>query len=575
MRKRNHLKYAVSGLLLLSMLLTGCAGERTGNPGSSMADGNGISTQESAAAPADGSWSLESDSAVVAHAEHNDRLKEKKAPRIAEKFALYVENTEGMAGFVPPNSSTGYVESIQAIFDTVNRDYEMSANYLTRTGGAGELTWTNAAMDDGFKYDLLSTKFYENNVLTNPGPLANLFRDGATPFEEDSLTMLVSNFAEPGFNLTPLSKGIELYFDNYEQSAACVIGVSSDFRGDDWYGGADMAIPNNNDKFEGSTFYVKDYNGKAPFYMVIVGPEESVNSFSGTFFKYLDKAGVDYSASLYSNTVYDQIVEIPLEFEMVPDPKAKKATPPVLSSFNTGAAQSSEKGMAFASTYAGVETREGRAPRGAEADENAVSVTTATQISLVSKNFDGTAVYSMDYQLYVFDQASQSWVDAGKNAQEMVHITMEEKDGELKEELGTHECVILASGRREIYLSALLDFSENSALARDKMYRLEIRLHLCRDNPEPVSGINPELDRFSISNAKYYDEIAELCDLTKPNKKWRPSEEDHASASLPYTPNLTSFLLSLENLEGKFRPDNDVVEYVDMIFNVGGNTSKR
>lgn len=387
--------------------------------------------------------------------------------------------------------------------------------------------------------------------------------------------MIVSNFAEPGFNLTPLSKGIEQYFDSYEQSAACVIGVSSDFRGDSQNKGATMAIPNNNERFSGSTFYVTRYIGKAPFYMVLVGPEGNVKEFSETFFKYLDNANVDYSASLYSNTVYNQIVEAPLEFEMVLDPKAKKATPPVLSSFNTGVAQRNEDGTAFASTYSGVETREGRAARGEEQEEAVGSVTTSTQISLLSKNYDGSAKYTMDYQLYVFDEASQTWQDAGKNAQKMVHITMEEKNGELKEELGTQEYVILAGGRKEIYLSALLDFSENSTLTRDKMYRLEIRLHLCRDNPAPVSGINSELDRFNIDNATYYAQIAQLCDLAEPNKTWRISEDDHASRALPYTPNLDSFLLSLENLEGKYRPNNDVVEYVDLVFNLGGNTSKR
>lgn len=571
MRKRNRLTCMVSGLLVLSMLLSGCGGERRAASEPRQQADEPVQ-EEKAAVAAPGSWSFESDGAITDHAEHNARLKDRKEPRKAEKFTLYVENTEGMAGFVPPNSATDYVHSIQAIFDTVNRDYEMSANFLTGPGG---LRWTGTTLDDDFKYRLLGTKFYENNVMTNPGPLAALFQDGTSPFEENGLTMLVSNFAEPGFNLTPLSKGIEQYFDSYEQSAACVIGISSDFRGEGRNTGADMAIPNNDSRYSGATFYVTNYRGKAPVYMVLVGPEENVEEFSGTFFRYLDSAGVSYSASLYSNTVYDQIVEQPLEFEMVPDPKAKKATAPVLSSFNTGAAQRSEDGLVFAATYSGVETREGRAARGEDDGQSTASVTTSTQISLVSKNYDGAAEYTMDYQLYVYDTPSQTWKDAGKNAQKMVHISMEERSGELKEELGTQEYVILAKGRREIYLRALLDFSENSPLSREEMYRLEVRLHLCRDNPEPRSSINPELEQFSVSNETYYAEIAQLCGLSEPNKKWRSSEDIHAARALPYTPNLSSFLLSLENLEGKYRPDNDVVEYVDLIFNLGGNASKR
>lgn len=588
MRNKKYLRSALS-LLLAAMLLTGCGGERRGTAepteeNREPAQGN------TASAVAVGDWSLAHDNVISSHTEHNARLKDKKEPRKATKFSLFVENTEALTGFVPPNSSTDYVESIQAIFDSVNREYETVGNYLTRPAGADKsdnLTWVSVDMNDNFKYELLTNQFYDKNVLPNPGPLAQLFRDGATPFEENSLSLIVSNFAEPGFNLTPLSKGIELYFDSYEKSAACVIGVSSDFHGEydnraGAFSGASMVIPNNDDRYSESTFYIRDYNGKAPFYMVLVGPESDVISFSETFFRYLDNAGVVYSSSLYSNTVYEQIVEHPLEFDMVADPKVKKAPSGILSSFNTGVAQKNDDGTAFTATYAGVETRDGRfkedgrSGRGGDDEDIApISVTTATQLALLSKNFSSEAQYTMDYKLHVYDTASKTWQDAGKNAQEMVSVTMDERIGELVDEIGKDSYVILANGRKEIYLSTLLDFSETSTLSRDKMYRLEIQLHLCRDNPEPQSGINTELERFSVSNVKYYEEISKLCNLTKPNKQYRFTEAEFASRSLPYTPNLTSFLLSLENLEGKFQPNDDIVEYVDLVFNVGGNTSER
>ena len=262
-------------------------------------------------------------------------------------------------------------------------------------------------------------------------------------------------------------------------------------------------------------------------------------------------------------------MEAPLEFEVIPDQKAGKLAPPVLSSYNTGELNQLESRTVFSATYVGIEARDERS-RGGSGEEDPVAIRTSTQISAISTNYVPGAEYTFDYCLYALDKDTQTWVEAGKNAQAMVHFTHELMTGEVMEVVENKEVVVLADGREGIYLSALLDFSPESALSRDTVYRLEVQVKLNHPNYDACSEANPNLAKeFSISSSQYYQVVNSLVALYTPHRLWRATEADLTATAMPYTPNLSAFLTSLELLESSFRPDTEHVEYLDFIFNLG------
>ncbi len=520
-------------------------------------------------------WSAETDSIVCEHMEGLRALKAEKIARKATNLDLYVENTEAMVGFLPPNVTTEYTQSVRALFDAVTDAYSTTAHYLV--GGSSQLHWVSGPMDDAFRRDVQSLSFYQDNTFTSDSPLGKLFQ-GTTPFEENNLTLIVTSFKEPGFDLNPLSRGIEKYFRSFTDSAACIVAFQSDFNGgvgrNNEICGADMVIPYNGNTNETPAFYVRDYVGTAPCYIVMVGPEADVQAFLANYERYLTTVGVTYSKSLYANNVYDQIVEAPLEFEVVADQKAGKLAQPVLSSYNTGVLSQTESRTVFSATYEGIEARDENSGRGSS-EEKSVEIRTSTQIAALSTNYVPGAEYTFEHCLYAYDQDAKTWVEASKNAQEMVHFTHEIMDGEVIEQIEGKDVVILAAGRQAVYLRALLDFSKESALSRDTVYRLEVRVKLNHPNYAARSASNPAMaEQFGISSSEYYDVFKGLTDLLGLDKQWRSTEAELAASALPYTPNLSTFLTSLDLLESSFRPEEEYVEYLDFVFNLGDGNGR-
>ncbi len=520
-------------------------------------------------------WSAETDPIICEHMEGLRALKAEKIARKAANLDLYVENTEAMVGFLPPNVTTEYTQSVRALFDAVTDAYSTTAHYLV--GGSSQLHWVSGPMDDAFRRDVQSLSFYQDNTFTSDSPLGKLFQD-TTPFEEDNLTLIVTSFKEPGFDLNPLSRGIEKYFRSFTDSAACIVAFQSDFNGgvgrNNEICGADMVIPYNGNTDETPAFYVRDYVGTAPCYIVMVGPEADVQAFLANYERYLTTVGVKYSKSLYANNVYDQIVEAPLEFEVVADQKAGKLAQPVLSSYNTGVLSQTESRTVFSATYEGIEARDETSGRGSS-EEKSVEIRTSTQIAALSTNYVPGAEYTFEHCLYAYDQDAKTWVEASKNAQEMVHFTHEIMDGEVIEQIEGKDVVILAAGRQAVYLRALLDFSKESALSRDTVYRLEVRVKLNHPNYAARSASNPAMaEQFGISSSEYYDVFKGLTDLLGLDKQWRSTEAELAASALPYTPNLSTFLTSLDLLESSFRPEEEYVEYLDFIFNLGDGNGR-
>lgn len=573
------------GLLLLAALLLGMAGcsmERTGTSRSSAARTTNApeeienqiadATEATEGRRENTTWSAETDPVIQEHIAALSALKEEKPTRRASHLELYVENTEAMAGFLPSSGITEYLQSVQALFDAMDGNYSSTAHYLI--GGSSGLHWISSAMNSTFRRDVQSLAFYQENIFPAESAMGQLFQN-ATPFAEDGLTLIVSSFIEPQFDLSPLSRGIEQYFGNFSDSAACIIGIHSSFNGGmtrytQEFIGADLVIPSDSASYNVPSFYVRDYIGTLPVYIVMVGPEADVQKFLTTYEKQLTTAGVEYTKSLYTNNVYDQIVETPLELEVVADQKAGKLAPPVLSSYNTGVLSQSESRTVFSATYVGIEARDERSRQSGSAEEDPVEIRTSTQISAISTNYVPGAEYAFDYCLYAYDEDTKSWVEAGKNAQAMVHFTHKIMEGEVSEVIDNKDVVILAAGREGIYLSALLDFSQGSALSRDTVYRLEVQVKLNHPNEDAHSKANPDLAKeFSTTSSQYYQVVNSLVSLYPPHRQWRVTEADLTATALPYTPNLSAFLTSLELLESSFRPDTEYVQYLDFIFNLG------
>ena len=400
--------------------------------------------------------------------------------------------------------------------------------------------------------------------------LPTLFQLNDTPFTGDGLTMLVSNFVEPGFDLSALSLGIEEYFDDYEESAACLIGFTSSFTGE-------FHIPKENMSKKSSTFVIQDQDaskGEVPFYIMLVGPEASVVSFAESLCKDLDNRSIEYNhGGMYTNSVYRQIVEKPLEFKLIGDRKEKKAHRDLLESYNTGMMTQHPEGFAFFTTYSGIETVDNGT------GEGDVAVATSSQVALISSNFDKNAEYTYETELFKYNEGTDSWEPTNKNEATKVHVTLEEKQGELVEVLYEEPNVILAPGVREMYLSAKLDFADKTVLSRDQIYRLEVRIYLNRQNPDAASASDPEaLAGMSISAEDYYREIKRLYSNNE-GSQWKdrtPYYLKSVAQALACTPELSAFLGRLAELEAKYQhTEEEVVEYIDFVFNLYDESSRR
>ena len=144
--------------------------------------------------------------------------------------------------------------------------------------------------------------------------------------------------------------------------------------------------------------------------------------------------------------------------------------------------------------------------------------------------------------------------------------------------------IVLADGRREIYVAAILNFAEDSALSRDQIYRLEVSVELYSQNPEPQKAEEGDaLSQMVIEAPAYYDMISQLCPLKDGNYVWTGTsaitnskqKKEAAVKAMGQTPNLDVLLTSLAQTESKYHPDEQRTEYFDFLFNLPGKNSRR
>lgn len=549
-------KRLLCAVLCMGMLLTGCSRKQVSGGGRTARD----TANSAPVAAAANDVQIRSDPVIRGHLDHNRNLNTHRVDRQAEVFHLCIENTETMEGFVTPDVTTNYQQSIQTLLDIAYSDFsERDARMLAYTDAGGDLAWNRVALDKKFARQVLEAGFYTGNVLPNVSPLGML--DGAASglFEEDALTVIVTDFVEPGNDLGALTVEIESYFDKYENSAACVMGITSSFSGT-------FHVP-----VEGraeNTLKIMDFSGDAPFYMVMVGPELVVRQTAQNLADRLQAKQIQPSYGIYTNNVYAQILAEPLKFDMIGDLKKKKADASIIRSYNTGALYEDDGGCAYYAASSGrVETLDSEANGG---------ISTSTQISLMSTDYDGVSQYGWSYALYSYDPVSEQWVEAGKNALSKVSVTVKPEHGPLEDAYSDEP--ILTSGRKEIRVSARLDFDTGSALHREQIYRVEVQLFLNRKNPNAESdGARTDLKAYSIVRGDYDAAVNRLPNGWRKTKIWTASPQLHGSLRgvLSRTPNLGDFLTSLEQLEEKYQDESEMIEYIDLVFNVPAETPAR
>lgn len=536
------------------MLLSGC-----GRRGASGGDGTSQKTS-GAASPVKVASNLEirNDGVIQSHLNNNRNLSTERIERQADTFHFYIENTETMEGFVSASVTTDYQESIQRLMDVAYSSFgKMDAHMLVYSDDIEELEWERTELDKKFIRKLQTQALYAGNALPEVSPLEALTWEAESPFEENGLTVIVSNFVEPGNDLNALAVEIESYFDKYENSSACLMGITSHFEGN-------FHVPYDGGK--NTTYCINDFSGDAPFYMVMVGPETAVRETAQNLADRLQTKGIMPAYSIYSNNVYAQILAEPLTFDVIGDLKSKKAPSYIIRSYNTGELYEDDAGNAYFSSSLGrVETLD---------SSTSGNISTSTQISLMSKDYDGVSEYGWDFDLYTYDAETKQWAEAGKNALSRATVDVQQERGVLVDTLSDEP--ILASGRKEIRVSAKLDFGSGSSLSRNQIYRVEVRLHLNRENTDARSGAaGTDLMDYSIVRADYDAAINRLSSGWGDSKIWTASPALHKSVQevLLRTPNLSDLLTSLEQLESKYQDDSEMIEYIDFVFNVPSEES--
>lgn len=562
-------KRVVSALLMAVILLSmcGCSRGERGSSGRIEDSGQKRNTKSEAVNPEVGSWSAEEDPIFGVHEANNQEAAvEKPKPPVASKFDIYIENVQALTGYTAEAGRTEYQDSVQSAFTAASTMFGANAITVhTLSEESGELQW-QPEPDGRFRSALVAPDFYRDHALSEVGPLEQMFRGGQCPFQREGLTAIVSNLSEPGFELSPLYQGIENYFDAYDHSAAAVIGFVSRFDGN-------VYIPTNGDSMEGTTFRVEDFTGNLPAYLIVVGPEASVREYVGRVTDIMTGQSIQCDYSLFTNSVHEREQAKPLRFVMVEDLKVRKLKEPTYTSFNSGATTWNDNGTAFFLTYNGSETR------GESVMENG-NTAMCTQLTLVSENYDGSSVYGADWSLQVLDKGSGQWVDAGKNACDMVQFENRVLSGELVDTVADQDVVILTSGNKQVFLKARLNFDADSVLSRGDLYRLEVQLRL--DQPGDPNYHNQTvgaLTDYSITGVSYYQAISKLCALSHGNYAFRGGsirQEDREAArnAMQRTPNLDALLHNLETLEDKYPFDETVTQYVDLVFNLPGKKSK-
>lgn len=574
---------------------------------------------------------------------------------------LYYDDTHSMLGFVKGNGgSNRFVYLLDAAIDQAFGMVNAPENGVEKVeaytlvdaspddGVNQELSWQQVDMSGTLRNFFMVDSFYTGDhtghregtlnhtfadgTVAQMGPLARLFQDGSTPFADDGLTILVSDLQEQGFDLNTLSSGLLDYCKRVPSAKVCIVAAQSSFSGQ-------LSVPVYSISGTGTDIASIDgYTGEVPFYYIIAGPANLVDSFCAG----LRQTMGDDSANLLFTTfsTAEASVGQPLTFSLAPNTMVNVTAADLAAGSVSGGTDADSSAPAGGSS-----SESGR--RGARTSANGVNHVVNLRApvyarrgdsGLVSEHIDkvwgsaninslapaegqtniftavvgrgsescsafgsyaqmaayaelgsglsaacaenGAAPANDTYwidpaEIELYEQTASGWAAADSNALGCVEVRFETVDGPL-EEYATGQS-LLAENRHVAYLRVQVDgatVSGGGLFKDDTAYYLSVPVHTSL-NASTVTGAE-KLQELSANLAQHRTALEGLA-RAGANYSWTAStDEARAAAAAQFckTPKLDELVKSLSNYFQSASTVSDV-QYVDLLFTAQAASSRR
>lgn len=631
---------ALAACLAAGLLLTGCGRSRT-----------------PAAAP------VELPDIAQQHAEGLAALQTAWDSRTSDSgttLRLYYDDTHSMLGFVKGNNgSNRFVYLLDAAIDQAfgmvnapeNGVEQVEAYTLVDSspddGVNQELSWQQVDMSGTLRNFFMVDSFYTGDhtghregtlnhtfadgTVAQMGPLARLFQDGSTPFADDGLTILVSDLQEQGFDLNTLSSGLLDYCKRVPSAKVCIVAAQSSFSGQ-------LSVPVYSISGTGTDIASIDgYTGEVPFYYIIAGPANLVDSFCAGIRQTMGDDSANILFTTFSTA--EASVGQPLDFSLAPNTMVNVTAADLAEGAVSGGADTDDSAPAEDSDSG----RRGARTTSADGVSHVVNLRAPLYArrgdsGLVSDNIDkvwgsaninslapaegqtniftavvgrgsescsafgsyaqmaayaelgsglsaacaqnGTAPANDTYwinptEIELYEQTSSGWTAADSNALGCVDVRFETVDGPL-EEYATGQS-LLAENRHVAYLRVRVDgttVSSGGLFKDDTAYYLSVPVHTSL-NASTVTNAD-KLQEMSANLAQHRTALEGLS-RTGANYNWTAStDEARAAAAAQFckTPKLDELVKSLANYFESASTVSDV-QYVDLLFTAKAASSRR
>lgn len=182
------------------------------------------------------------------------------------KVDIYYDNTQSMYGFATGGTM---VRAVAALRDVVNQ-YQNTTTYTLNGSSGGYLQWMP------FEGDLYTSmvnyeEFYtvgKGSFMTGTGPLQMLYYDANT-LDPTAINVVITDLAEQNVDTSDLAAKINENILSQDGYSAALIGILGDFVGTKYVSDLDAVNQMNG----------VEVNGKVPIYILITGPDASLNVY--------------------------------------------------------------------------------------------------------------------------------------------------------------------------------------------------------------------------------------------------------------------------------------------------------